>query len=61
MRRPSLTAVTVACFVVGAAVLVVFEHAVTLALGVVLLLAFIVLGLFLIASPDYLGKDPEEG
>jgi 1,4-dihydroxy-2-naphthoate octaprenyltransferase len=58
--RPRLTTAAVACFVVGAGVLVAFDKAVTLALGVVLLLAFIVLGVFAIASPEYLARETDE-
>ncbi len=48
MSRPSPAAGAVAAFVLGAGLLLPFDHAVTLALGVVLLLAFIALGVFAI-------------
>jgi hypothetical protein len=62
VRRPSLLAWTVAAFVLGAGLLLVFDHPVTLALGVLLLFAFIVLGVFTIADPGYLagGADDRE-
>ena len=49
-----------AVFVVGAGLLLIVEHAVAIALGVLLLLAFVVLGTFLIASPDYLAASSED-
>jgi hypothetical protein len=45
---------TVACFVLGVGLLFPFEHTVTIAAGVVLLLAFVVCGVFVLASPDRL-------
>ena len=59
MRRPPLLAATLAAFVLGAGLLVAFEKAVTLAVGVVLLFAFVVLGVFTIASPEYLARAPD--
>jgi 1,4-dihydroxy-2-naphthoate octaprenyltransferase len=58
--RPSLLALTLAAFVLGSGLLVAFEKAVTLAAGVVLLLAFVVLGVFTIASPNYLDSGAQE-
>jgi hypothetical protein len=52
-----LAAATIACFVLGAGLLFPFEHTVTIAAGVLLLLAFVVCGVFLLASPDRLGGD----
>jgi hypothetical protein len=46
-----------ALFVVGAAVLVPFESPVTLACGILLLLAWIVVGVFALASPERLAGD----
>ena len=45
---------TIACFVLGAGLLFPFEHTVTIAAGVALLLAFVVCGVFLLASPERL-------
>ena len=53
-----LTAATIACFVLGAGLLFPFDHTITIALGVVFLLAFIVCGVFVLASPERLGNDP---
>jgi hypothetical protein len=58
--RPSLLAATLAAFVLGAGVLVAFEKALTLAAGVVLLFAFIVLGAFTIAGPEYLERESDD-
>jgi hypothetical protein len=55
VNRRLLTALMLGCFVVGVLVMVVLE----LAVGVVLLFAFIVLGVFLIADPAFL--DEEDG
>jgi hypothetical protein len=52
-----LAVATIACFVLGAGLLFPFEHTVTIAAGVALLLAFIVCGVFLLASPERLGGD----
>jgi hypothetical protein len=46
-----------ALFAAGAGLLFPFEHAVTLAAGVLLLLASIVVGAFAIASPEHLAGD----
>ncbi len=59
-RRPSLVAATVAAFVIGAVLLLGFEKAATLAAGVALLFAFVVLGVFAIASPEYLARAPDD-
>ena len=58
--RPPLVPLTIAAFVLGAGLLVAFDHAVTLAAGVLLLFAFVVLGVFTIASPEYLARAPDE-
>jgi hypothetical protein len=46
-----------ALFAAGAALLFPFEYPVTLAAGVVLLFASIVVGVFALASPEYLAGD----
>jgi hypothetical protein len=51
-----------ACLVAGLGLMLPFESAVTLTLGVLALFAFIVIGVFLIADPAYLAvEDDEEG
>ena len=47
----------IALFAVGTALLVPFEHTVTLVLGILLLLAWIVVGVFAVASPERLADD----
>jgi hypothetical protein len=49
--------VAIPLFVLGAAVLVPFESPVTLVAGVFLLLAWIVVGVFAVASPERLAGD----
>ena len=53
MNRRLLTALMLGCFAVGVLVMVVLE----LAIGVVLLFAFIVLGVFVIADPAFLEEE----
>jgi hypothetical protein len=61
MRPPhkTLLRATLTAFALGAGLLVPFETTVTLAAGVLLLFAFVVLGVFTIASPDYLAGDQD--
>ena len=58
-RRRGLTAFTLGSFAVGLVLMIPFEHAVTLALGVLAMVAFIVAGVFLIADPAFLAEDDE--
>ena len=46
-----------ACFVVGAALMLVFEDPVTRVLGIAALVAFVICGVFALASPERLGDD----
>jgi hypothetical protein len=50
-----------ACFVVGAGLLFPFEETLTILAGVLLLVAFVVCGVFALASPEALARDPDEG
>jgi hypothetical protein len=52
-----VTRVWIACGVLGAALLFLFETPVTLTLGVILLLAFVGLGVAVIATPAFLEGD----
>ena len=52
-----LTLATVVCFVLGAGLLFPFDHTLTITAGVLFLLAFVVCGVFLLASPERL-RDP---
>ena len=60
MIERCLALAALACLVVGAVLMVVFSDPVTRVVGIVALVAFVVLGLFAIANPDYLGRKPEE-
>jgi hypothetical protein len=48
---------TGACFVLGAGLLFPFDSTFTIIAGVLLLLAFVVCGVFVLASPERLGGD----
>jgi hypothetical protein len=52
-----LATAAVACFVLGAGLLFPFDHTLTIAAGVMFLLAFVVCGVFVLASPERLGGD----
>ena len=58
MSRLEMAAV--ACFVLGAGLLFPFEETLTILLGVLLLMASIVLGVFVLASPERLGGAPDD-
>jgi len=47
------------CFVLGVALLFPFDHTLTILFGVLLLFASIVCGVFVLASPEALGAEPE--
>jgi len=49
----------VACFVLGSLVMVAFEAPLARIVGVALLFGFIVSGIFLVASPEFLARDEE--
>ncbi len=49
---------TLTCFALGVPLMIIFEHTLTRILGVSLMFAFIVSGVFLVADPGFL--DPEE-
>jgi putative effector of murein hydrolase LrgA (UPF0299 family) len=51
--------VLLVCLVVGVGLNVAFEHTITRIVGMLLLFAFIVLGVFLIADPRFLGREDE--
>ena len=57
MSRRALERAWIALLVVGFALMIPFEETVTLALGVACLLAFVALGVFLIADPAGLLDD----
>lgn len=49
-----------ACFVLGAGLLFPFDHTLTILAGVLLLVAFVVCGVFVLASPEALAREPDE-
>jgi hypothetical protein len=49
-----------ACFVLGAGLLFPFDHTLTILAGVLLLAAFVVCGVFVLASPDRLADRPDD-
>ncbi len=51
---------TAACFVLGAGLLFPFESTITILLGMLLLVAFVVCGVFVLASPDALAGEPDD-
>lgn len=51
----------VACFVLGAGLLFPFDATLTILLGVLLLIASIVFGVFALASPERLAGEPAQG
>jgi hypothetical protein len=46
-------------FVIGDALMIPFDHPLTLAAGVFFLLAFVVLGIFGLVTPEQLAGEPE--
>jgi hypothetical protein len=58
-RPPPLLAICAACFVLGSAVMLAFEAPLARIFGVALLFGFIVSGVFLVADPEFLGRDEE--
>jgi hypothetical protein len=51
--------VLLACLIVGVGLNVAFEYTITRVVGMLLLFAFIVLGVFLIADPEFLGREED--
>jgi len=58
--RSRLATVTIGAFIVGAAVMLIFDSVLARLIGVAGLATFIVCGLFLIADPQYLREDDRE-
>jgi hypothetical protein len=50
----------IACFVLGAGLLFPFDSTVTILLGVLFLVAFVVMGVFVLASPEALAREPRD-
>lgn len=58
-RRTPLLPICVACFVLGAGVMIAFEAPLARIAGVALLFGFVVSGVFLVADPEWLGRDED--
>jgi hypothetical protein len=56
--RP-LLGVCIGCFLLGSAVMVLFEAPLARIVGVALLFGFIVSGVFLVASPEFIARDED--
>lgn len=56
MTRPI---VFIAVFLIGAATMFLFDSTITLLLGMALQVAAVVIGVFTIATPEFLGGDDE--
>jgi hypothetical protein len=59
MSRERLLGLTIGCFVLGSAVMILFEAPLARIVGVALLFGFVVSGVFLVASPEFLARDEE--
>ena len=56
-----LEKIAAACFVLGAGLLFPFKETLTILAGVLLLVAFVVCGVFALASPEALAQEPDDG
>jgi hypothetical protein len=54
-----LFGVCLACFVLGSAIMLAFEAPIARIFGVALLFGFVVSGVFLVASPEFLARDKD--
>ena len=52
--------VALACLALGVALMIPFDHTITRILGVAALVAFVVTGVFALASPERLAEDDDE-
>jgi uncharacterized membrane protein YkgB len=57
VRRPLV--LMLVCLVGGVLLMIGFEYTLTRVVGVLALFAFIVTGVFLIADPEFLGRDDD--
>ena len=60
MSKQALMAVMLGCLAVGMVVMLVFDSAIARVVGVLALFAFIVMGVFLIADPEFLAAEDDE-
>jgi energy-converting hydrogenase Eha subunit C len=59
MSRERLLRLTIACFALGALIMLLFEAPLARIVGVALLFGFVVAGVFLVADPAFLDRDEE--
>jgi hypothetical protein len=59
--RLRLSSITVAAFVLGVGLMIPFEQTIPRVAGVLSLLVFIACGAFLVANPEDLGREDEDG
>ena len=59
VRERPLLGVCLGCFLLGSAIMIVFEAPLARIVGVALLFGFIVSGVFLVADPEFLDRDEE--
>ena len=60
MSKRALMGAMFGCLGIGLVLMLGFESALTRALGVLALFAFIVIGVFLIADPDFLAAEDQQ-
>jgi energy-converting hydrogenase Eha subunit C len=59
MSRERLLGLTIGSFVLGGAIMIVFEAPLARIVGVALLFVFVVAGVFLVADPEFRARDEE--
>jgi energy-converting hydrogenase Eha subunit C len=59
MSRDRLLRLTIAFFVLGSVIMLLFEAPLARIVGVALLFGFVVAGIFLVADPAFLDRDEE--
>jgi hypothetical protein len=59
--RSRLLIATIAAFVLGVGLMIPFEQTIPRVAGVLALLVFIACGVFLVANPEDLGREDENG
>jgi hypothetical protein len=59
-RITPLLLATLTCFALGVPLMIIFEHTITRILGVGLMFAFIISGVFLVADPAFLNQEEDE-
>lgn len=60
MRRPHIITLAIVAYLLGVLFMVPFEGFPWRLIGMAFMVAFAVLGILAVASPDYLRRDPDE-